>query len=193
MRCLATPDRGGETLFASSVKAAEVIPVEELIDEFGIHPENVLVKYKLFDKYTIAREGTHLLDASGSKGSSNDGWDVNVSDGTLVPLMIREKHTNQKSMVGTYHISSIVCSETGKTLDFHKANTYLAKAWKRGLEEKNIYAHRWEVGDVAAWSNRLVIHSATSTKPYEGQERMHTRIRMRSRNEDGLVAWRDGA
>lgn len=132
-----------------------------------------------------------MVQASGTKGSSDQGWDVNVSDGTLVPLVIQEKQSNQKSMVGSYHISSIRCSASGKTLDFEQANVYLAKAWGPGLSEENVYGHKWEVGDVAAWSNRLVIHTATSTKSYQGQERLHTRIRMRSRKEDGLVAWRE--
>ena len=191
MRCIATPKEGGETLFASSVKAATLLPCTELEKDFGIHPENVLVKYKLFKEYTIAKEGTHLVKASGSKGSSDQGWDVNVAAGTLVPLVIHEKQSNQKSMVGSYHISSIQCVSSGKTLDFEQANAYLAKAWGPGLSEENVYGHKWEVGDVAAWSNRLVIHTATSTKSYQGQERLHTRIRMRSREEDGLVAWRE--
>jgi alpha-ketoglutarate-dependent taurine dioxygenase len=190
MRCISTPNAGGETLFASSVKAATMLPTSELEEEFGIHPENVLVKYKLFDEYTIAQEGTHLLSANGSKGSSDLGWDVNIADGTLVSLVIHEKMSKQRSMVGSYHVSSVVCSATGKTLDFERANAYLAKAWKPGLSEENIYSHQWEVGDVAAWSNRLVIHTATSTKSYQGQERMHIRVRMRSREEDGIVAWR---
>jgi hypothetical protein len=168
-----------------------LLPTNQLEEEFGIHPENVSVKYKLFHEYTIAEEGTHLLNASGSKGSSDQGWDVNVADGTLVPLVIREKHSNQRSMVGSYHISSIICKATGQTLDFERANAYLAKAWRPGLSERNIYSHKWQVGDDAAWSNRLVIHTATSTKSYQGEERLHTRIRMRSGEEDALVAWRN--
>jgi hypothetical protein len=183
---------GGETLFASSVKAAELLPVEELVEEFGIHPEDVWVRYKLFEEYEIATEGTHLIRAAGSKGVGDRGWDVNLAEGTTVPLVIREKHSNRRSMVGTYHISSALCRVTGKTLEFERANAYLAKAWAPGLADEYVYSYKWEVGDLAAWSNRLVIHSATSTAAYRGKERLHTRIRMRSAEEDGLIAWRDG-
>ena len=34
MRCIKTPSRGGETLFASSVKAAELLPTKLLVDKF---------------------------------------------------------------------------------------------------------------------------------------------------------------
>jgi hypothetical protein len=45
-------------------------------------------------------------------------------------------------MVGSYHVASIVCSVTVKTLGFEqKANAYLAKAWKPGLSEENVYSH----------------------------------------------------
>mmetsp|Transcript_35868 Transcript_35868/g.61174 ORF Transcript_35868/g.61174 Transcript_35868/m.61174 type:complete len:407 (-) Transcript_35868:62-1282(-) len=196
MRCIKTPSIGGETLFASSVRAAELLPTELLVDEFGMHPEDVRVNYKLFDKYKIAREGTHLEEAEGAKGETREGgWDVNLSGGTSVPLVIRERHTGRKSMVGTYHVASIVsssnsCSLKKKSLGFRDANAYLAKAWKPGLSEENVYKHRWRVGDLAAWSNRLVIHTATSTKAYDGQERLHTRIRMRSLEEDAPIPWK---
>ena len=108
MRCIKTPSRGGETLFASSVKAAELLPTKLLVDKFGIHPEDVNVNYKLFDKYKIALEGTHLDEAEGAKvEASKGGWDVNLADGTTVPLVIRERRTGKKSLVGTYHVASI--------------------------------------------------------------------------------------
>ena len=191
MRCIKTPACGGETLFASSAKAAELLPTEMLIKKFGIHPEDVTVHYKLFNKYKIALEGTHLEYAEGTKGKTVEGgWDVNIADGTSVPLVIRERNTGKRSLVGTYHVSSITTSQE-QSLDFEKANAYLAEAWRPGLSEENVYKHKWKVGDLAAWSNRLVIHTATSTKAYEGQERLHTRIRMRSREEDAPKAWKE--
>lgn len=190
MRCVKTPREGGETLFASSTRAAELLPARSLTEKYGIHPEDARVNYKLFDKYTIALEGTHLLNAEGAKGETIEaGWDVNLAGGTTVPLVIREPHSGKKSLVGTYHIASLTCRNTGKRLDFEQANAYLAEAWRSGLSEDLVYAHKWQVGDVAAWSNRLVIHTATSTKAYDGEERLHTRIRMRSREEHAPIPW----
>lgn len=196
MRCIKTPNKGGETLFASSVKAAELLPVQKL-EKMGIHPENVRVNYKLFHDYEIARAGTHLLKAEGAKGKTDEGgWDVNLAEGTSVPLVIRERHSGgTKSMVGTYHVASISHLDDDiadpPRLGFEEANRYLAEAWMPGLsEEQYVYKHQWQVGDLVMWSNRLVIHTATSTKAYEGQERLHTRIRMRAKEEDAPVAWK---
>ncbi len=97
------------------------------MEKFGIHPEDVRVNYKLFDKYRIALEGTHLEYAEGAKGrtTGEGGWDVNLADGTTVPLVIRERHTGKRSLVGTYHVASIASSTEDKSLGFDDANAYL--------------------------------------------------------------------
>ena len=193
MRCLITPQQGGQTLFACSVKAAELMDVTKLETDWGIHPEDVRVNYRLFGKYEIAREGTHLLSASGSKGQTDQAWDVNLSDGTSVPLVIRERHSGKKSLVGSYHVASISSLADSASdpprLDFEGANKYMAEVWKPGLSDEYLYRHQWRVGDLVAWSNRLVIHTATSTSAYAGEQRLHTRIRMRSRPEDAPKSW----
>ena len=194
MRCLQTPTKGGETLFACSVKAAELLPSANLEDKYGISPEDVIVNYRLFDKYEIAREGTHLLSGSGYKGQSDAAWDVNLTEGTSVPLMIRERHTGKRSLVGSYHVASISCigdePDAPPRLGFEDANAYMSEVWKVGVAEDQIYKHQWQVGDLVAWSNRLVIHTATSTSAYKGEDRLHTRIRMRSKQEDAPLAWK---
>jgi len=194
MRCLITPQQGGGTLFACSVKAAEVMDVANLEKTWGLHPEDAKVNYRLFGTYEIAREGTHLLSASGSKGQTVQAWDVNLSEGTSVPLVIRERHSGKKSLVGSYHVASMSSladnSCDSPRLDFEDANKYMAEVWRPGLAEENLYRHQWRVGDLVAWSNRLVIHTATSTAAYAGEERLHTRIRMRSRPEDAPKAWK---
>lgn len=185
MRCLITPQEGGETIFACSGQTGKYL---------GVHPEDVGVNYRLFGKYEIAREGTHLLSASGSKGQTDQAWDVNLSEGTSVPLVIRERHSGKKSLVGSYHVASISSLADSASdpprLNFEEANKYMAEVWKPGLSSENLYRHQWRVGDLVAWSNRLVIHTATSTSAYAGEQRLHTRIRMRSRPEDAPKAWK---
>ncbi len=68
-------------------------------------------------------------------------------------------------LVGTYHVSSIV------PVDY----------------EDDVYAHEWQVGDLAAWSNCLLIHTATSTKRGEGKIAHKD---TRSRDKDALMAWK---
>ena len=184
MRCLRTPPTGGETIFACSVKAAELLP-----PSLDPAPDEVRVQYRLFADYEIAREGTHLVKARGAKGEETDSsWDVNLASGTDVPLVVRERVSGKRSMVGSYHVRSLTAGE--RTLDFDAANAYLADAWAPGLMPHLLLKHEWRVGDLVAWSNRLVIHTATSTAPYVGQERLHTRIRMRSGPEHAPQPWR---
>lgn len=193
MRCIQTPSIGGETLFACSVRAAELMPAS-LLETMGPHPEDCRVNYRLFGRYEIAREGTHLLSASGFKGESDQAGEVNLKRGTSVPLVIRERHSGKRSLVGSYHVASISHLEDDISdeprLGFNDANRYMAEVWKPGLAEENIYKHHWKIGDLVAWSNRLVIHTATSTAAYVGEDRLHTRIRMRSLTEDAPVAWK---
>mmetsp|Transcript_13827 Transcript_13827/g.15978 ORF Transcript_13827/g.15978 Transcript_13827/m.15978 type:complete len:349 (+) Transcript_13827:401-1447(+) len=192
MRCLKTPSKGGETIFACSVKAAELLPKSSLDPP----PEDVQVHYRLFGEYEIAREGTHLLWARGSKGNT-DAENVNLTDGTIVPFVVRERMSGKRTLVGTYHVASlgligddVLAPGTPPRLGFEEANAYMAKAWKPGLAEELLYRHQWRVGDLIAWSNRLVIHTATSTVAYKGEERLHTRIRMRSQPEHVPIAWK---
>ncbi len=69
-------------------------------------------------------------------------------------------------MVRLYHVSSIV------------AINY----------EDDVYAHEWQVGILAAWSNCLLIHTATSTRREEGKTPHKD---TRSRDEDALMAWKE--
>eukprot|EP00908_Phaeocystis_cordata_P018326 Transcript_29748.p1 GENE.Transcript_29748~~Transcript_29748.p1 ORF type:complete len:371 (-),score=86.17 Transcript_29748:219-1331(-) len=171
MRCLRTPSAGGETLFACSVKAAELLP-----PTLRPPPDDVTVHYRLFGRYEIAREGTHLLSASGAKGEGEQAWDVNLAGGTRVPLVVREPVSGKRALVGSYHVAALSVAGGGeggeggegggRQLGFAAANAYVAAAWAPGLAPELVYAHRWRVGDLVAWSNRLVIHTATSTSAY---------------------------
>jgi hypothetical protein len=53
--------------------------------------------------------------------------------------------------------------------------------------EDNVYAHEWQVGDLAAWSNCLLIHTARSTRQGEGKTAHKD---TRSHDEDALMAWK---
>jgi hypothetical protein len=68
-------------------------------------------------------------------------------------------------LVGTYHVSSIVA------VDY----------------EDDVYAPEWQVGDLAAWSNPLLIHTATSTRQGEGKTAHKD---TRSRDKDALMVWK---
>jgi hypothetical protein len=91
--------------------------------------------------------------------------DVNIARDMTVRMVIRERQTGKKVVGWAYHVSSIV------TIDY----------------EDDVYAHEWQVGNLAAWSNCLLIHTAMSTR--QG-ERKTAREDMRSHDEDALMAWK---
>jgi hypothetical protein len=68
-------------------------------------------------------------------------------------------------LVGTYHVSSII------------AVNY----------KDDVYMHKWQVSNLAVWSNCLLIHTATSTRQGEGKTAHKD---TRSRDEDALMAWK---
>jgi hypothetical protein len=53
--------------------------------------------------------------------------------------------------------------------------------------EVDVYAHEWQVSNLAAWSNRLLIHTATSTRQGEGKT---AHVDTRSRDKDALMVWK---
>jgi hypothetical protein len=68
--------------------------------------------------------------------------DVNIARGRTMPLVIRKRQTKKRSLVGMYHMSSIIA------IDY----------------EDNVYAHKWQVGNLVMWSNCLLMNTATSTR-----------------------------
>ena len=91
--------------------------------------------------------------------------DVNIARGMTVLLVIRKRQTGKRLLVGTYHVSSIVA------VDY----------------KDDVYTHKWQVGNLAAWSNCLLIHIPTSTRQGEGKTAHKD---TRSREEDALMAWK---
>ncbi len=55
--------------------------------------------------------------------------------------------------------------------------------------EDDVYMHKWQVGDLAAWSDCLLIHTATSTRRGEGKT---AREDTRSHDKDALIVWKGG-
>jgi hypothetical protein len=52
----------------------------------------------------------------------------------------------------------------------------------------DMYTHEWQVRDLAAWSNCLLIHTATSTRRGEGKTAHED---TRSHDKDALMVWKE--
>eukprot|EP00854_Cymbomonas_tetramitiformis_P018645 gene18645-22258_t len=127
-----------------SCRAAKLLP-----ENLQPHPEHVQVSYRLFNEYEIKPMGMGLDLASGRKVK-----DVNELNDMKQPLVIREPHSGKRSLVGTYHVSRIE-AHGSKALTFEESNNYIAQAWAPGLQDDLLYRHKWQAGDMVAWSNRL--------------------------------------
>jgi hypothetical protein len=51
----------------------------------------------------------------------------------------------------------------------------------------DVYAHEWQVSNLVAWSNCLLIHTTMSMRRGEGKTAHKD---TRSRDEDALMAWK---
>ena len=92
-----------------------------------------------------------MEEGEGAKGSeigeNGDDNDVNLAEGTTVPLVIRERRTGKRSLVGTYHVASMIANSSSSSsqptstvqqqssLGFQEANAYLAEARRPGLSK----------------------------------------------------------
>lgn len=195
MRCVATPARGGDTLFACARAAAA--RVADALLPSDPDPELVRMQYRLASEYEVQPHGLSLSWARGTKAEHTS--DVNAAHaGTEVPLVIREAESSARALVSTYHAhGAVVMAADGSgrvasTLGFDEANAFLARAWAPGVADGLVHAHAWRVGEIAIWSNRLVLHSATALPP--GPEaRVHHRVRLRAAPTHAPRAWRAAA
>ena len=185
MRCIETPPTGGETLFACSVRAAELLP-----PDLDPEPETVRVAYRLHEQSERRPSGIAMAACNGRRSE-----DTNASQDLVRPLVACEPVSGKRTLVGTYHVQAVHVPEVDggfRELSCDASNDYVEKAWTPGLQEELIYTHIWEPEDLIIWSNRLVTHTATPVVHYAGQRRLLHRVRLRPPPEDSVRPWRSG-
>ena len=132
MRCVRTPSAGGETLFACSRRAAELLP-----RDLPHAPERVLLRYSLPARSALDPSGRVVASREGRKGDTAEGGDdVNVAAGTLVPLVAREPHSGARALCATYHVEGGYAlgadGRAARALSFEEARDYLDAGGGRG-------------------------------------------------------------
>ncbi|KAJ1457976.1 hypothetical protein M885DRAFT_514519 [Pelagophyceae sp. CCMP2097] len=189
MRCVETPETGGETHFRCARRAAAALYDAEsatykirLSDGSEIDASLLRVRYRLLSGALPRPLGFSLESCDSAKTREGDSL-VNDAAGTEWPLLIREPISGDVSLCTTYHVSSAVLLDASggisRLFDFDEANDAVERAW--APESNDVaYVHKWLVGDVVAWTNRLVIHTATNSSSYAGKTRIHHRIRIRA-------------
>ena len=129
------PEKGGETQFADMQGAYESFPPElkELID--GLVVEHSLI---------------HSRKATGFENPLTDHPDV-------LPvihqrLVRRHPDTGRRSVYVSSHASHIVDWPLPEGLDL------LYELTDRATKPEFVYTHKWTVGDVVMWDNRVTMH-----------------------------------
>ena len=101
-------------------------------------------------------------------------------DAPLRPLVKRHPVTGRRSLfIGrhAYGIPGLTDAESERLLD---------ELLEFACQPPRVLRHRWQVGDVAIWDNRCVLHRARPWNPAEPRVMHHTRIAGDPATESGL-------
>jgi taurine dioxygenase len=105
-------------------------------------------------------------------------YDYSYSPGKVLPSRIRDAAISADQPRATYPVA-LIHPETGeRVLYVSPRNTdrvlnvsgslseeLLNKLWSVALAPENIYAHKWEVGDLLIWDNYAVLHGRRDYNP----------------------------
>ena len=118
----------------------------------------------------------------GHRVEAGAGYGFFAGDKPLRPLVKVHPVTGRKALYVGRHASSIVGMAQSE------ADALIAYLNDHITHPSRVYIHRWQVGDVAVWDNRCLLHRA---RPYDYRQTrvmMHTRIRGDARTERALNA-----
>ena len=131
------PSEGGDTSYASQVLAAAMLP-----DELRRRIEGRRIKHD--STYTSA-------------GMIRPGMTEPVSPieavGTYHPILRRLPETDQEALFLGRRTNAYV-----EDLPLDESEALLDELWAHATQEAFTYRHRWTVGEVLVWDNRVVMH-----------------------------------
>ena len=154
------PSTGGDTLFADQYKAYAELPkhLKKIVDTMiGINTAK--------DGYSP--EGIY------GKDDLNRSMDLYFSDDAY------EKQSHPLKAIHPATGQPVINCDPGYTIGIQGLNEaesreILDEIFKHQTDEKYIYKHKWQVGDLVLWDNRCLIHKATGG--YDGQRRLLHRV-----------------
>jgi alpha-ketoglutarate-dependent taurine dioxygenase len=146
--------RGGETEFASSYGAYDVLSEEEK-ERFG------------------SLRVVHSLEASQRR--------VNPNPSPEELARWRARPTHEHPLVWTHRSGrrSLVLGASADYvvgMDLAKGRALLAELLERATGADKIYSHNWSVGDTVIWDNRGVLHRAAPYDPDSPREMLRTTV-----------------
>ncbi len=141
--CIKTPETGGETQFCNMVAAYEALDEDK---------KAYLNHLQIAHKYG---KGKRRPDESLVNPLLNDEQDRRVPP-VYHPMVLAHPITRQKALYALGHGAHGI-----KDMDDAQAETLIAELKDYVLQEKYIYRHRYQVGDIAIWDTWQTLHSAT--------------------------------
>lgn len=128
---------GGETSYLNMYAAYDSLPAEllsRIVDKRAIHDFT----------YTSAgtlRKGFEEVD------------DVRDAPGARHPMLRTHPVTGRTALFLGRRVNSYIIG-----LDLEDSEALLDAVWAHATQERFVYTHRWQPGDVVLWDNRCVMH-----------------------------------
>ncbi len=137
-------DKGGNTLFLNAYAAYDALPADYKKELSG----KTIKQGNVIDTAMKLRPGASLKD------------DIRYIDGPSHPIISTHPDTGCNHLfLGRRHAAYV----NGMTLEDSEA--FLNRLWDYATQERFVYTHRWNKGDVVVWDNRATVHKRDGFDP----------------------------
>ena len=137
-------DKGGNTQFLNAYAAYDALPADYKKELSG----KTIKQGNVIDTAMKLRPGASLND------------DIHYIDGPSHPIISTHPDTGCNHLfLGRRHAAYV----NGMTLEDSEA--FLNRLWDYATQERFVYTHRWNKGDVVVWDNRATVHKRDGFDP----------------------------
>lgn len=137
-------DKGGNTQFLNAYAAYDALPADYKKELSG----RTIKQGNVIDTAMKLRPGASLND------------DIRYIDGPSHPIISTHPDTGCNHLfLGRRHAAYV----NGMTLEDSEA--FLNRLWDYATQERFVYTHRWNKGDVVVWDNRATVHKRDGFDP----------------------------
>ena len=154
MHALATPAKGGDTLFACMFSAYDALsPAEQQ------RYDTLRLRHSLagLSRY-IENVGDATTEALGPSGEDSVVW----------PLVRRHPRSGRKALYFGSHVSLGIDGQSDS-----EGEHFVRRLTEHATAPAFRYRHHWSVGDVVLWDNRRVLHAGTYYDVRSSHRLMH--------------------
>ena len=145
------PPDGGNTAFLDMVDALETLPCD-----LRARVEGKTIRH------------SQVYDSTGAKRPAFDEvTDVSKAPGPEHPIVRTIPESGRQSLYLGRRLSSYVVG-----LPVGESEDLLDALWEHTIQDSRIWSHRWQLGDLLVWDNRLTMHHRDPFDP-NARRRLH--------------------